>query len=306
VSEFFSSPDARILLNLVSIVPFIRGFVNPAGIKFLKELHFEREFGYRTVIMLSEILLSIVAALITHSAASFAYGLIFSALVEVMLSFALISPRPKFKYNWTKVKHVLNAGKWVTGFGFFDYIFTQGDNFTVGRILGESSLGIYRTAYSFSTLPVTEISQAYYSVMFPVFVEMRTNLSQLKRAVLRSSVVVSGVMILAGILVFFFADLMVKILLGPNWISAIPVIKVLAIAGLFRGLSYVFNPLFVALGHQKYITIIIFASMATLLISVVPLVQRFGMLGAAYSATLASIITLPVTVFLARKELSAL
>lgn len=306
VANFFSSPQALDLLYMVAWVPLIRGFINPACIKFLKELRFEREFSYRLVITSSEIVVSIIAALVTHSAESFGWGLIISALVEVFMSFVFISPRPRWTYEWSKITHVLNNGKWITGFGIFDYVFTQGDNATVGKIMGPAALGVYRNAYSFSTLPVTEISQVFYTVMFPVFVNMRGDIKRLRVAVVKSVSVVSVVMVAVGLGVFVFADPLVRILLGNNWLEAIPVIKILAFAGIFRGLSYSFNPIFVAMGKQKYVTAVIFVSMLGLVLSIVPLVQQFGIVGAGYSAVFASAITLPITLILAWKVLKSL
>lgn len=306
VANFFSSPESLSLLYLVAWVPLIRGFINPACIKFLKKLQFAKEFSYRLVITATEIGVSVAAALITRSAASFGWGLIISAVTEVIMSFVFINPRPKFHFDSQKILYVLNNGKWITGSGIFDYIMTQGDNTAVGKILGAGALGIYRTAYSFSTLPVAEISQIFYTVMFPVFVEMKNDIHRLRQAVVRSISVVSGIMILAGLMVFVLADFLVKLLLGNNWLLAIPVIKILALAGIFRGLAYCFNPIFVAMGKQRYVTLVIFISMTGLIVTIVPFVRLYGVVGAAYSAAFGSLIALPVTALLAWKLLRTL
>jgi lipopolysaccharide exporter len=304
ISTFFGSPQSLNLLYLAGVIPAIRGFINPANIIFQKDLRFDREFGYRFGILIVEILATILIAWQTRSAISFVWGLIFSAVTEVILSFVLISPKPKIKFEKEKLKHVLDRGKWVTGFGIFDYIFTQGDNIAVGRLLGEAPLGIYRTSYSLSTMPVTEISEIFYKVMFPVLVKVSHDPQRLKKMVAKSVAVVILLMLFVGICVFIFADPLVRVLLGYRWIEAIPVIRVLAITGLFRGLSFSFNSIFVALEKQKYVTMIIFTSMLGLVITIVPMIHQFGIIGAAYASALGSIIAIPVALVCMSKTLN--
>ena len=50
ISTFFNSPDTVDLLYLLALAPFIRGFINPAIITFLKELKFAKEFILRGLI----------------------------------------------------------------------------------------------------------------------------------------------------------------------------------------------------------------------------------------------------------------
>lgn len=301
ISQFFSSPQSLPLLYLAGVIPVIRGFINPSNIIFQKDLRFDKEFIYRFGILLVEIVVTIFMAWQTRSAMSFVWGLIFAAVTEVTLSFVFISPRPKLRFETPKLKRVLDRGKWVTGFGIFDYMFTQGDNIAVGRILGDTSLGIYRTSYSLSTLPVTEISEIFYKVMFPVLVKVSHEPQRLKKIVLKSVSVVFVIMVLAGVSVFLLAGPIVSVLLGEKWISAIPVVRVLAITGLFRGLSFLFNSFFVAAEKQKYITFIIFSSMLGLAVSIVPLVRQFGIIGAAYSSAFGSICAIPIALFCMHK-----
>ena len=43
VAEFFKNPDTLALLMLVSVVPLIRGFINPSVVKFQKDLQFHKD-----------------------------------------------------------------------------------------------------------------------------------------------------------------------------------------------------------------------------------------------------------------------
>ena len=47
---FFATPDAYSVLLLISAVPIIRGFINPAIVTYQKDLLFRREFGFRSLL----------------------------------------------------------------------------------------------------------------------------------------------------------------------------------------------------------------------------------------------------------------
>lgn len=236
VSGFFSSPTSRDLLYLVALVPFIRGFINPAIVKFQKELQFNKEFLYRVSVFIVESLLSVTGALLTRSPLGLVWGLIGGAIYEVFFTFFAVGPRPSFSYEFVKIKRVISRGIWVTLFGIFDYVYTTADNVIVGRMLGVSPLGIYSNAYKISTTPLTEVGDVFYRVTFPLFSKISTERDRLRAAFFTNTIVNVVLMTLAGIFIFVFASPIVHIVLGPGWEGAIPVVKLLAVLGVVRGL----------------------------------------------------------------------
>jgi O-antigen/teichoic acid export membrane protein len=174
ITDFFNAPQARPLLFLMSIVPIIRGFLNPSTIKFQRNLEFHREFVYRGTITVMETVAMIDFTWWLANPIGLVLGLMTAGLTEVAMSYLLIKPWPKFKLIASQARDIISSGKWVTGFIVLDYLFTQSDNIVVGRLLGTAPLGIYRMSYTLSTLPVTEISDVFYKVAFPTFSKMIT------------------------------------------------------------------------------------------------------------------------------------
>lgn len=297
IAVFFHNPSLRNLLYMICLVPVIRGFINPLIIKFQKNLEYKNESFYRLTIITVELVVTVVLAVLTHSVYSFVWGLIASALVEVLLSHTIIKIRPVFQFDSNQAKTILHRGKWVTGFGVLDYVYTQGDNTVVGRLMDQSSLGIYQNAYKISAFPLTEIGEVFYKVTFPIFVQFSDNLPRLRSAAVKSAVLLTGTLFVASVSLFFLAQPLVQIVLGPNWSATVPVVKALAFLGFFRGCIYCFNPVFMAIKKQQIVTYITAVSTIGLLVTIVPFVSRWGLLGAAYSAMIGSIVAIPVALF---------
>lgn len=305
VSNFFGSVESRNLLYLVAIVPVLRGFINPSIVKFQKNLQFNKEFFYRFSMYLAESIFSVAGALFLKNPLGLVLGLIGGALYEIIYTFVAARPLPKLVIEWNKVVKVIKRGVWVTLFGIFDYIYTQFDNVIVGRMLGVSPLGIYQNAYKISTTPLTEVGDVFFRVTFPVFSKISDEGVRLKKAFVKNVLVNSVLMIAAGIIIFIFASPIVKIVFGPGWEAAIPVVKLLSILGVVRGVASSTNSMLVAKQKQKYCAIITFVSAVGLLVSIVPLVNKFGIMGAGIAAIFGTIISLPFTIYFVSKTLKS-
>lgn len=305
VIAFFAVPQARNLLYLIALLPLIRGFVNPSIIIFQKDLEFQREFVFKGIITVIETVGMVGFTWWLANPIGLILGMLMAALTEITLSYWWVKPWPRLKLNLIQFRDIISSGKWVTGFVILDYLFTQSDNIVVGKMLGTASLGIYKLSYTWSSITVTEISDIVYKVAFPTLSKMiaeKRNIDKVIRAIVVS---ICCLATLAGLAIWGLAKY-VPLLLGPKWISAVPVIQVLAFLGIFRSISFSFNSIFMATGRQKYVTFILLTSVIGLLSTIIPLVSRFGLVGAGYSAVFGAAISIPVAVYLFKQTLNGL
>lgn len=298
IALYFKKPEALNIILLVSLVPLIRGFINPAVVTFQKDLTFHKDLFYKGSIYLVEAAVSVIFVYIFKTPASLVWGLIIGAIFEVFLSHLVLSIRPRFKYNMLQVKEIVSKGRWVTLSGIFDYSFYNGDNLVVGRVLGTGALGIYDMAYKISLLPITEISETVSRVIFPVFTKFSDDSGRLIRAYIRVTIVISALSIPFGLLIIFFSSEIIALALGPNWSSAVPVLQVLAVFGIIRSVTNPCGAVFLTLGKQKYITLITFTGAISLFILILPFISLFGLIGAGLAAVVASLIQIPIIILL--------
>lgn len=294
VSRFFNSPDSYNLLLLVSAIPFLRGFINPAIVKFQKELIFNKEFYYRTSTFFVETFFAIFFVLLLKTTESLIFGMIVGVLFEIILSFLIVKPTPKFSFSFPLFKEVVGFGKWITASTIFNYFYQHGDDVAVGRVLGTNSLGLYDLAYRISLVPITDIADVVTRVTFPVYVKISGDLKRLQKAFLKTLVSVLIMVLPISLVFFFFPKEIVTFFLGDRWIQIVPVLQILAIFGLIRSISVFSSSIFLSMGKQNIVTLISFIGMTGLVITVVPFITLWGIKGAAYSALFGTTITIPV------------
>lgn len=304
VSEFFSSPQSLSLIYLISLVSLLRGFINPAIVKFQKELRFGQEFWFRLSIFFFDSVVAIVMSLVLKSAIGIVVGLVAGALLELIMSFVFVSPRPKFELDRLKLREVVSKGKWVTGSGLFQFTFRQGDDAVVGKILGESSLGIYQIAYKLSSLPISEVTDVFGRVTFPYYVKIKTNKAKLREAFFKTTLLISLLASVLGVILFAFGGYLIKNMLGEEWLSAVPLVKVLSIFGVVQALSNSINSLLLAVEKQHLITAISFAQIIGLFVSIFPLIHLYGLRGAVAAPLVGALVGLPFALVFLIKQLN--
>lgn len=304
IANYFKNENAVFILYLVSVVPVIRGFINPSCIKYQKNLEFNKQFKYDSVIFFVDAIFAIGLGVITKSENSFIYAMIISTLLEVVLSFVYFKPTPKFVFEKEKTMEVINRGKWITGAGVFNYLFQNIDDILVGRMMGIVNLGIYQQAYKISTLPVSEVGEVFNKVTFPIYVNLKDDTERLKKAFLKTLLIISLLVIPFGFLVFKFPIEIINFILGSNWIPAAPILQLLAIYGVVKAISNSFFSLFLGIGKQEVVTYITLFSTICLVAILYPLISIFGVLGAGYATIIATVLSLPVLILYYSKYFS--
>jgi O-antigen/teichoic acid export membrane protein len=284
-------------LLLISIVPFIRGFINPSEVKLQKDLKFRYEFWFRTSIFAFDALVAVILVVLTHSVFSLVWGLIAGALLELIISFTLMKPLPRLSIRRDYFNEIFHKGKWITAYGIFNYIAQNGDNLTVGKVMGASSLGIYAMAYNISTLPISEITDVVSKVVFPVYTKISGDVQRLKSAFFKSTLIIAVSTVGIGAVLFFFPSQVIHIVLGDKWLSATPVLRVLAMYGVLRAISGSASSLFLGVERQRYVTNMTFIRFVGLAVTIYPSVRIFGLVGAAYSALISVIIEIPIITY---------
>lgn len=297
IAVFFDSPESRDFLTLISIVPFIRGFINPSVAKFLKELDYKKQFYYRLSIALVDTFAALLFVILFKNPSGIIFGLILGALWEVLLTFRYAMPLPQFNFDKKKFIKVVSKGKWLTLSGIFDYLYLNLDNIFVGKMLGTGSLGLYMRAYSISLLPITEISDVFNQSTFPIYVRIAGSKMRLKKAYVKTLLTVSLLVLPVGVIFFIFPTELITIILGDKWIEIKNVLRVLIVYGVIRAMLRTTIGLFYSMERQEIITRITAVSLMGMVFTLAPFVYKWGVIGAGLSAIVGTILSMPVVIY---------
>lgn len=297
VARFFNDMQATSLLRLISIVPILRGFINPSVVKFQKELRFEKIFIINSSVVLVEAVGSVIFSYLTKSPAGLVYGIILGVIVEITLTFLLAHPTPSFSFDRNIFNKIVRRGKWVTGMGIFNYLTDQGDDAVVGRLLNTASLGLYQVAYRISMLPGTEVTGVVTNVTFPVYTKIANDKLRLRKAYFKTLIPVILITFPISILIFLFPKEIILLLLGDQWIKAVPVLKVLILLGFIVSINSTKNSVFLALNKQNKLFKLHVIRFVALAVLIIPLTLNFGIVGAALASLYSILFVTPMAIY---------
>ena len=293
ITNFFHSPESIHSLLVISLIPIIRGFINPAVVNYQKKLEFNNEFRFRGSLILIEVVFTVIFGLIIRNETAFVLGMIVSSLLEVCLSFVLIKDKPSIEFNIEKLKYVFAKGKWITGAKIFEYLFSHGDDIVVGKILGIYPLGLYQQAYKISSLSITEVAETFQKVTFPLYSKMINNGESVKKIYLKTLLATSLIIIPVGVAILLFPEQIILIIFGKNWLEAVNVLRVLAIFGIIKTIANSSFPLLLAFKRQDLVLYLTLIGILGLGISIYPLINIYGLIGAGLSTIIGSLVMLP-------------
>jgi len=291
IAAFFDAPESVAVIRWVGFSVLIRGFTNIAVIYFVKELRFGGYFLLQMSDKAANIIVSITAAIVLRNVWALVLGVLAGAIVRVVTSYIIQTYRPRFEWAWGKVKNLFDFGKWILWSNLLTYLTGNIDDIVVGRVVGVRELGFYRMAYNLSQSMATEITQVTSQVTFPAYSKLQDSKERLARAYFSSLHIVSFVGFPLAIGTILVAPDLTFGLLGAKWEPIIVPMQLLSAAGLARGLGATIGPLFQSQGRPNIPPRFSIVKLAILAIGLYPVVNRWGMNGAAGLVAIAGCIT---------------
>lgn len=290
VATFFNTPEATNIIRVISISTLLVGFANIGVVYFEKELEYNKQFFYELSSMVADFVVVISTALILRSVWALVFGLLASSIVKVIVSYRIHPYRPHLSLDLGKAKELFAFGKWILGSTIVLFLFSQGDDGFLGKLLGIASLGLYQMAYRISNMPTEEVTSVFSRVTFPAYSKLQDNLPGLRQAslkVLQFNAFLS-IPLAAGI--FILAPEFTQIVLTAKWMPMVPALQVLALFGVLRAISATTASVFRGVGKPQIATRWEAIRLGVLAAVIYPLTIRWGIIGTSIAVVLAQIV----------------
>lgn len=287
VSGFFGEPRATPIIQAMSLVVAMEGLFNPAVTYYKKNLDFHKEFAYQMSGAVSSFVVAVSAAYIFGTVWALVYGELARYSVKLLLSHTLTSHSVGVRFSRDHATELFDFGRWIFATSVVYFLVTTLDDVFVGWYLGAAALGIYQVAFRLSNAPATEIAHVVGHVMFPGVSMIQDDVERVQRLFNHALAVVSGIAVPMAVGMVLIAPEFVAVVLGDEWRPMVPVMQVLAGAGLLRALAALTGPVYRGLGMPEWSVYENSIRLLLLVISIWPLSEAFGSQGTAASVLLA-------------------
>lgn len=302
IASAFSEPRLEDVILVLAVAAFAQGLENIGIVAFRKDLRFNMEFYFRVAKKLIAFVVTVTLAFLWRDYWALVVGILTSHVSATILSYLMhpYRPRPSFE----KTKDLFSFSGWVMANSLFRYAKERGPDLMIGRLLGAGSVGVYKIAYEIATLPTTELYAPIMRAVFPGFAKISHDIPRLRKAYLSMQGVVATVTLPTGMGIVVLAGPLVHLLLGAKWLEAIPVIQVIGLFGVTQILHGNRFSLFMALGRPYWVAAMNLVQ-AVLILSLMAaaLMAGYEVATAAWSLVIASLVTLPLGLFLVSRAI---
>ncbi len=302
LSAFYGEADVAPLFMVLSFAFVITSLSATHRSLLVRELRF-RDLETRLVVSYAlGVPAAIVVAATTHSAWAFVTFELVAASVSTLLLWLMMRWRPTFAFSRSTFRNFGVFGIQVLGSRLFLDLSQIVDKLVVGRWLGAAPLGVYALGSSVVLGPMARVAAPIQEVLFPAFSRVQGNNEQIRDAWLRSVRLLATVVAPAMLGMIVVAGDFVPVLLGDRWADAVPVVRLLAVAGMVVALQSMSSIVLQAIDRPRQAMALAALSLASA-VSAIAIGLRWGVTGVAAAYAIQAVLVTPAYVFVSTRRL---
>jgi O-antigen/teichoic acid export membrane protein len=287
VAAFYKKPELTAVTAVLSVSFIIQGFSIQHNALLQRHLKFSALAVNEIIAQLSSIAVAIAMASLGFRYWALVGGIFARTFMQLLLTFYFCPWTPSKMQKGTGIRNMLKFGGHLTGSYFIGYLSRNLDSLLIGRFIGAGPLGLYSRAFTLLMQPLTQISGPLSSLSLPVLSSLKNDPARYQSYYRKLLDITISLALPVSVYCFLEGEFLIRVLLGQKWMDAVPVFKILSVAGIFVAISSA--PGLVMLSHgfsKRYFRLNIITSVITS-VSLIAGVS-FGIKGVAIAYTIAS------------------
>jgi O-antigen/teichoic acid export membrane protein len=233
IAGFFREPQVATLVSVLSALCIAD------AIQVIPRAELQRRMQFRRLACL-QFLQVLVTQAVLVAGAYLGWGvwsLVFNTLAGAAAVTLLLLYWSPFQVRWptgiAELAAPLLQGWRILASRFAYYAYSSADQTVIGRVLGKDALGAYSFAMTFSTTISQEISSVLSRVVPGVFSTVQHLHNELRRYFLTLTELLCYLALPVSLGTAVVADLMVQLVLGPQWDNVVAPLRILCIYSAF-------------------------------------------------------------------------
>lgn len=159
--------------------------------------------------------------------------------------------KPGLPRKGVGVREMLRFGGSITGFNIVNYFSRNADNILIGKIVGAAALGFYSKAYGLLMLPINQIRVPIQSVAVPALSRLQSDPARFRNYYLKIVTVLAFVSMPLMAFLAVYAEDIILLVLGRQWLPAAGIFRILAVAALIQPVATSTGMVMISLGFGR-------------------------------------------------------
>jgi teichuronic acid exporter len=252
VAYFFKTPRLVpvIVVSCLALIPLALRSV-PEGV-MSKELRFKPLSWFNAIRDIVAAITTVVLALLGFSY----WALVAGNLLSITLRSVLILAACRQRFAWpvfAAVKRPLLFSWHVLVSIFAWSSYNTLDNVTVGRVLGQTSLGFYGMAWTLANMPLEKVVSLVTTIIPSYLAKVQKEPAELRRYLHQLTEALALATFPATVGLALVARELIPVALGRKWESMIVPLEVLCLYTAFRSIEALLPKLLTAVGNARFV-----------------------------------------------------
>jgi teichuronic acid exporter len=181
-------------------------------------------------------------------------GYLVGPAVRTVATFAFAPWLPGFRIGGERVREVIRFSLATLGIRFMWSLREAANSLVLGKITGQAAaVGLYTMADDVAHLPGQKISPVINMLTSPVMAELQNDIDGLREAFYRAVRLIAAIVVPTSAGIALVADDMVAVLLGPKWLSAAPLIRLICLYAAVRAVDGVLPCVMLARRRESFL-----------------------------------------------------
>ncbi|MFT3731436.1 MAG: lipopolysaccharide biosynthesis protein [Hyphomicrobium sp.] len=302
IADFYNSPGMVNYLRVTSVCVFLSVFGSPVIALMKRDLKFGRLALMSSVTTILNSAMTITLASLGFSYMSFAWAQLTSSLVYLTLCILWGPSFPVYRFSLTDWRRITNYGIFDTAKNILMSLSEAAPVLVLGKTLGTQGLGLYHRAITVSRLPERTILAGVTPVLLPALAKKVRDGHEIKESFLIGIEYLTVILwpCLFGIIIL--AHPLVYILLGSQWTSAVPLVRIIAGAYLLSFAMSLPNPTLIAVGAIRD-TVILALLVVPVTVTIQVVASLYGVHAVAWSFFPQLLYSVALSMFMVRRRI---
>ncbi|QND70468.1 oligosaccharide flippase family protein [Tardiphaga robiniae] len=277
----YSEPDMPLYLAVSMLSATIVGFQSMKLILASRRIELVGQIAVELLSQISMLVFIVIVGWITGSIWAYIVGLLFSAVVTVILSHALLpGPRDRFAWDRHSLREMSRFGVWTMLSSAMSAFSSNGDRLLLGGWMPPAGLGNYSIASNLNSMVDGLVGRVFGHIAFPALTEtLHKDATRLRSVYFRMRMITDCTLLFAGGFLFASGQEIVGIMYDQRYAAAGWILSTLSLSLLFSRYE-ISHSAYLAFGRPSYVTLLSVIKLVSLF-TIAPLMYFFfGIQGA--------------------------
>lgn len=247
---FFGEPRLALILAVLGFNSFLQSFGGVRRALLTRRMKFDLLSRNEVQSGLTGGIIAIVLAFQGFGVWALVAQSMARTISSNLLLYGKLGYRPRLRFSEARAKEMLSYGMHTTNTGVLGYVYRNLDNILVGRYLGATSLAFYSLGFRLFRMPMQQARSVLTRVMFPTLVAARADLDQFRGLYRQGMRYMTAGLVPGFAILHVAAPLVIPLVFGPRWVEVVPILRILALAGLSQSLLLPSGWIYQAMGRM--------------------------------------------------------